>query len=58
MDVDLDKLSRNEQKAIVKEAIKEWMDERAEDFGKLTLKWIGGTLLGFCIYLVSSGMFK
>lgn len=45
-------------KAVVKEAIKEWMDERAEEFGKLTLKWIAGSILGFCIYLISTGFIK
>ena len=56
MDNDWDK---KEQKALVKEAFKEWLDEKAAEFGKWTFKFIGTALLGtLLVYLVTHGFIK
>lgn len=39
-----------QMKEIVKEAIKEWMDERFSAFGKWTIATAGVVLFGWAIY--------
>lgn len=43
---------RQDQKAIVKEAFKEWLDEKAAQFGKWTFRFIGSALAGAVLYLL------
>lgn len=51
--------NNEEHKKIIKEAIKEWLDEKAADFGKWTLKYLGTLVFGALIYfLVSHGWIK
>jgi hypothetical protein len=50
---------KDEQKDIVKEAFKEWLDEKAAEFGKWTLKFIGTACFGMLLYLlVTHGYIK
>jgi hypothetical protein len=52
-------LDREEQKALIKEAFKEWLDEKYAEFGKWTFNKILG--LGFVAlvgYLVIHGFWK
>jgi hypothetical protein len=52
-------LEKEEQKAVVKEAFKEWLDEKAAEFGKWTLKFLGTALFGAILfYLVTHGWIK
>jgi hypothetical protein len=52
-------LDREEQKAIVKEAIREWLDEKYVDFGKWSLHGILAAILGVLAYfLAMHGGFK
>lgn len=51
--------SKEEQKALIKEAFKEWLDDKASDFGKWTLKWIGSAVFGYLLYwLATHGFLK
>ena len=51
--------NKEDHKELVKEAFKEWLDEKAADFGKWTIKWIGTAFFGFLIYtLVTHGWLK
>lgn len=50
---------KEEYKELVKEAFKEWLDEKAADFGKWTFKWVGIACLGFMVtFLVTHGYLK
>jgi hypothetical protein len=50
---------KDEHKEVVKEAFKEWLDEKAAEFGKWTLKFIGTACFGALIYfLVNHGYLK
>lgn len=52
-------LDRDEQKEIVKEAIREWLDEKYSAFGKWTLHGIMAAGLGTLAYfLATHGGFK
>lgn len=46
----MDNLDREEQKAIVKEAIREWLDEKYSAFGKWTLHGLLAACLGALAY--------
>ena len=51
--------TKEEHKELVKEAIKEWLDEKAADFGKWTIKWMASACFGFSIYfLATNGYLK
>jgi hypothetical protein len=55
----MEPLSKEEHKQVVKDAIKEWLDQVAEDFGWWTFKYVGGALLGLVLYLLATnGYFK
>jgi hypothetical protein len=50
---------KDEQKALVKEAFKEWLDEKAAEFGKWTFKFLATAVFGALIYfLVTHGFIK
>ena len=49
---DLKQLSKDEIKQAFKEALKEWLDERAGDLGWLSLKTIGVAILGALFYWI------
>lgn len=52
-------LDRDEQKEIVKEAIREWLDEKYTDFGKWTLHGLMAACLGALAYFLAiHGGFK
>lgn len=52
-------LDREEQKEIVKDAIREWLDEKYSAFGKWTLHGLLAAALGaIAYYLVTHGGFK
>lgn len=52
-------LDREEQKEIVKEAIREWLDEKYSDFGKWSFHGLVAALLGvLAYYLAVHGGFK
>lgn len=51
-------MSEQEQKAIIKEAIKEWMDERLAQAGKWVLQRIAIAAFGFGMYIVYSKFYK
>lgn len=54
--MDWDKI---EQKEIVKEAFKEWLDEKTLEFGKWTIQFISMACFGALLYfLVSYGFIK
>jgi hypothetical protein len=40
----------NPDKEIIKEAFKEWLDEKYAEFGKWTLKRLGAILIGLLLY--------
>lgn len=48
----IDQLQRREFKALVKEAIKEWLDEQTNKVGKWSLRIIIGLVLGALVYFV------
>ena len=55
----LDENQKEEQKDLIKEAFKEWLDEKASQFGKWTLKYIGTAIVGAMLYyLVVNGFLK
>ena len=41
-------------KEVVKEAFKEWLDEKSAEFGKWTLNWIKTVLFGMIIYYAAN----
>lgn len=50
---------RKEDKDLVKEAFKEWLDEKYAEFGKWALKSVAAMLFGVIIvFLVNHGMIK
>ena len=52
-------LNRDEQKEIVKEAIREWLDEKYTAFGKWTLHGLMAACLGALAYFLAiHGGFK
>lgn len=52
-------MDKEEQKQLVKEAFKEWLDEKYAAFGRWTLKYLGALLFGAVIvFLVNHGMIK
>ena len=52
-------LSKEEQKAIVKEAITEWLDDKYSEFGKWTLHGVvAAGLAASAYFLVTHGWFK
>lgn len=55
----MDEIYKQDQKEIIKEAFKEWLDEKAAEFGKWTLKFIGSAIFGALLYfLVTHGFIK
>lgn len=48
-------LNQNEQKEVVKQAIREWMDDAFAEFGKWTLKGILVLAFAGCVYLALKG---
>jgi len=57
----LSELSKHELKDIVKLAIKEWLDEQAMIFGKMSLKWLfraGAAALLFFILIAQGWVHK
>lgn len=52
-------LRREEDKAIIKEAFKEWLDDHVKEFGWWSIKTIGAFCLGaFLVYIVTHGLIK
>lgn len=53
-------LTPEEQKAAMKSAIKEWLDDAFAEFGKATLKWLLMVAFAGCVYLalISQGWHK
>jgi hypothetical protein len=52
----LDDMQKEEQKSLIKEAFKEWLDEKAAQFGKWTFKYVSTAIVGAMLYyLVSNG---
>jgi hypothetical protein len=50
---------QEDHKELVKEAFKEWLDEKAAEFGKWTIKYLSMALFGATIYwLVMHGWLK
>lgn len=48
-----------DQKAVMKEAIKEWMDEQYAKFGKFILgKLVWAALISFVVWYISKGGYK
>lgn len=47
-------LDREEQKAIVKEAIQEWLDMKYTEFGKWTLHGLLAAVVGILGYVVAT----
>jgi hypothetical protein len=45
-------MSRDEEKAILKEALKEWLDERFTQFGKWSAGAISALALGALTYFI------
>ena len=46
-------------KELIKEAFKEWLDEKAAQFGKWTIKWFATILCGAVIYFAANhGLIK
>ena len=57
--VNMDELEKEEHKALVKEAIMEWLDEKYAQFGKWTFHGILAAALGaFAYYLAAHGGIK
>jgi hypothetical protein len=55
----LDDMQKEEQKSLIKEAFKEWLDEKAAQFGKWTFKYVGTAIVGAMLYyLVTNGFIK
>lgn len=50
----MDDFNRDEQKALIKEAIHEWLDEKYATFGKWTLKGLTSAALAIFIYLYAA----
>lgn len=48
----IDQLQRREFKALVKEAIKEWLDEQTNKVGKWSLRIIVGLVLAALVYFI------
>lgn len=48
----IDQLQRREFKALVKEAIKEWLDEQTNKVGKWSLRVMVGLVLGALAYFI------
>jgi fructose-1,6-bisphosphatase len=48
----IDQLQRREFKALVKEAIKEWLDEQTNKVGKWSLRFIGMAALAALSYFI------
>lgn len=46
------KMDRDEMKSIMKEAIKEWMDERYADFGRWSFFGIAAGALGWLAFAI------
>ena len=47
-------LTPEEHKAIIKQAFKEWLDDKILEFGKWSLKTLGATVLGaLLVFLVN-----
>lgn len=55
----MENMSKEEYKALVKEAIGEWLDAKYSQFGKWTINGLAATLLGGIVtYLISHGYIK
>lgn len=50
---DLERAEKNEKKEIVKEAIKEWLDDQVRDFGYWSVKVVAGALIALVLYLAT-----
>jgi hypothetical protein len=53
-------LTPEEQKAVIKDALKEWLDDAFSEFGKWTVKGLLVAAFGGCVYLalISQGWRK
>ena len=59
MEILMENMSKEEYKALVKEAIGEWLDTKYTEFGKWTFQGILAMLLGaITFYLASHGYIK
>ena len=47
-------MDREEQKAIIKEAIMEWLDEKYAQFGRWTLHGVMAAALGALLYFIAA----
>jgi hypothetical protein len=48
-----------EDKELIKEALKEWLDEKFAEFGKWTLRSLAAIVVGIIlVYAVSHGLIK
>ena len=55
----MENMSKEEYKALVKEAIGEWLDAKYSQFGKWTIHGLVAMMLGaIAVYLVSHGYIK
>lgn len=45
-------MSRDDEKEVLKEALKEWMDEKYAILGKWTAATMGVAILGAMVYLI------
>lgn len=45
-------IEKEEQKEVLKQAIQEWLDKKAEEFGKWTLKYLFTALFAACVYFL------
>ena len=51
--------NNEEHKQIIKEAFKEWLDEKFSEFGKWTLKSLAAIIFGaLVVYLVNHGLIR
>lgn len=48
----LSQFSKNELKRIMREALREWLDEQTMKFGRWTLRWIVLASIGMILYFV------
>jgi len=55
----MDEFGKQEQKDIIKEAFKEWLDSKYAEFGRWALKSLGALILGsVLVFLVKHGLIK
>lgn len=55
----IDNLTPEEHKELIKEAFKEWLDEKVLSFGHFSIKFIGTAICGSILYWATQhGIFK